>query len=367
MAGPAAFMSRSFLPVVVGTYPAEGAGAAPGHGEGIWLVDAAGADRPRGPVLALPAPTFLAAHPSRRRLYAVSETDPGVLTTLAPSPSAGLAVVDSRPSGGSGPCHVVLDDVLGMLAVSHYGDGVVAVFALRDDGGVRGGPVLLPPTGTPGPRADRQDGPHAHAGVVSPDRRYLLVADLGTDELRRYRLAPGAPPEADGTSCVLPRGSGPRHLAFGGGRGAQARDLYVTLELSAEVAALQWDSRTGTAELRGTKPLVAAETAARAFPSHLVARRDRLYAAVRGPDVLVTYRIADDGGLEHLSTVPTVGWPRHFAVVGDWLVVAGERAGLVGRHRIAPSHTAEPPVGPLLGRVEVPAPACVVDAAGWPA
>src|SRR5690606_40575868 len=51
-------------------------------------------------------------------------------------------------------------------------------------------PLALPDA-LPISRADRQAGPHAHSSIVSPGGGWLVVADLGTDELRAYPLQDG--------------------------------------------------------------------------------------------------------------------------------------------------------------------------------
>jgi 6-phosphogluconolactonase (cycloisomerase 2 family) len=337
----------------------------------VWWVDPIFGPRR---ALATPAPTFLAQHPGGRRLYAVSEGAHGVLTVFGPDGEAGgrpgsLRLRSTHDSGGSFPCHVVVDPGGRRLIVAHYGGGIAASFPLDRWGDIGGSPTLLPASGSPGPRADRQDGPHAHSTTISPDGRFALVADLGTDELRRYRLTGDGPPAPDGVACVLPAGSGPRHLAFRSAApagdtpaGRASWTLYATLELSAEVAVLSWDAPSGTASLVGRHALPRAARDSRTLPSHLVPAGGRLIVAVRGPDVLADFRIADGGALTLVSSTPTVAWPRHFAVLGDWLVVAGERSDAVGRHALAGPDGG---LGDLVHRDLVPAPACVVDAAGW--
>ena len=78
----------------------------------------------------------------------------------------------------------------------------------------------------------------------SPDNRYLLVADLGLDEVLVYRfdpvqgtLAPNSPPFAK-----IAAGSGPRHLAFR----PDGRFVYALSELAATVTAFQYDPKGGT-------------------------------------------------------------------------------------------------------------------------
>lgn len=365
----------------VGSYPPGGAGT-PGRGEGVRLLDLAGlrpgpARQPDGADsrAQVPSASFLAQHPRGDRLYVVSEVGPGLLTVFRPGRSPwSLDPVAVTASGGAFPCHVTLDRGGRSLFVAHYGDGVVAAFELDSAGDVAGPPVLLPADRgpRPGPRHHRQDGPHAHACLVSPDGRFLLVADLGTDEVRRYRCGGGRPPETDGVTSRFPPGSGPRHLALRSDDAAASTPrgtLYVALELSAELAVLDWAPGDGSAELRRLEPLSlpapgrgTANGAVPVQPSHLVVDGDRLIVGVRGRDVLATYRILDDGGVTLVGVTPTVAWPRHFGVVGEWLVVAGERAHAVGLH---PRRDAAGAVGELRREVPVPAPACVVGAAGW--
>lgn len=63
----------------------------------------------------------------------------------------------------------------------------------------------------PGPNADRQEAPHPHEAILDPTASYVLVPDLGADEVRIYQadettlgLTPIAP-------LTVRPGSGPRH------------------------------------------------------------------------------------------------------------------------------------------------------------
>src|SRR5699024_4963695 len=89
----------------------------------------------------------------------------------------------------------------------NYGDGTLRAVRLTE-GGEFGETVDLAHTGS-GPVADRQSGPHAHFSAVVDD--HLIVADLGTDELRVYPLESGRP-APDPILVAMPAGSGPRHF-----------------------------------------------------------------------------------------------------------------------------------------------------------
>ena len=370
--------------VWLGAYPADGAGGEPGTGEGIWRLDV---DPLRGTVsgvlaMTSPAPSFLAASADGRTLYAAGETAPGTVSCFAVDPDGALSLREQISSGGDHPCHLLVAPDGRTLYVSNYSSGTVGVLPLEADGGFA---EAVPATATPvqvlghegsGPVEDRQDGPHAHSAVLTPDAAHLLVADLGTDEVRRYRRGADGSLTADGVAVTLPPGTGPRHMVFS----ADGRHLYLTGELSASVLALAWDVEAaagtvvqalpvqdeGRPNASGTaEPQPSAGRSPRDLPAHLALTGDRLLVSVREADVLVAFDL-DDGLLRRAGEVTSGRWPRHFAVLGDGdlVLVAAERGhevvsfgrpARVGRHGL-------PPVEPLVRAAvwHVPSPACVL-------
>jgi len=66
-----------------------------------------------------------------------------------------------------------------------------------------------------GPNAARQERPHPHCVLASPDNRFVVVADLGLDALIAYPFGPdGSLDAANPMRSALPPGCGPRHFAF---------------------------------------------------------------------------------------------------------------------------------------------------------
>ena len=113
---------------------------------------------------------------------------------------------DTVPSGGADPCHLLLDTDGRTLFVANYTSGTLAVLPLDADGGFAtlGPDQVFGHTGT-GPDEDRQESPHAHFVALDPSGAFVLVVDLGTDEIRRYRRVDGRLVE-DGIAAVLPAG-----------------------------------------------------------------------------------------------------------------------------------------------------------------
>lgn len=261
-------------------------------------------------------PTFLAhAGPpgAARAIYGVNEIGHGQIFRL------GGPVISS---GGAHPCHISAHPSGQWLYVSNYSDGCVRAVELTG-GGEFGEIVDLPHSGS-GPNPDRQQGPHAHFSRVVDNR--LITADLGTDELRVYHLT-GGRPEPDPGLIPMPPGSGPRHFTPTPGG-----TLVVTGELDGTITEVDPDAGG----------VVRTVPAARAPGAHALSHIDlvdtgqdhAVIAAVRGSNTLSVFT----SELELLAEVPTVNWPRHFAITaprsGDdgAVIVAGERADEVAWH-----------------------------------
>ena len=313
----------------VGTYPRGGPEGEPGTGEGIWRLDR-NREGSLSALLAapLPAPSFLALTPDGTTLYAATETPSGTVTRLAVSPDGDLVELERVASGGDEPCHLLLTERA--LYVANYASGSVGVLTL-DDGAfsaevVRaGGPVQLMQHAGSGPDAGRQEGPHAHSTLLAGP--WLLAADLGTDEIVRYRVHDDGRLTADGVAHGLPPGTGPRHMALGDdGR------LYVVGELSVTVHVLALDTVRGVATAVQVVPACHSPlvTGARVLPAHVVVNGDEVLVSVRGADVIARFAMDEHGRLEHVADLAVGGgWPRHFAVVDDGVIVAVQNGGVV--------------------------------------
>jgi 6-phosphogluconolactonase len=334
----------------IGTYPVDGAGTPVGLGEGIWRVDldsATGALTNARQVVATPSPSFLALRGTV--LYAANEQSDG---TVSAFDVVGDTLVHRAtvPSGGADPCHLLLDPDGRRLLVANYTSGTLGVLPLDADGGFStlGPDQVFGHTGD-GPDRDRQLTPHAHFVAHDPSGAFVLVVDLGTDEIRRYRRDEHGRLAEDGIAAVLPAGTGPRHLVFG----ADGRFAYVVGELDVTVRVLAWANGVGT--LVQTLPATSVPAAERRLPSHVVRDGDRLLVGVRTADVLARFTIRDDGLLEPVSDDALPGaWPRHLEIVDGWTVVAEQVSGDLAV--LAAD-------GSVVGTIPLPAPACIVPTA----
>ena len=227
--------SRSAL-LAVGTYT-EPMPHVHGQGSGIHLLrfdcdqGGFGAETVTG---GLRNPTYLAASAAGDRLYAVCEIAAAAqpaLEVYAVDPGASALTHLARvPLTGGSPCHVSLNEAAGHLYISNYESGNFVVMVLDAAGCPTGAGQLIQRRGS-GPRADRQEAPHGHCALPSPDGRHLFLCDLGTDSIARHPIVDSrVAAEPDVTIAARP-GAGPRHIAFS----PSGRSLVAIHELSSTV------------------------------------------------------------------------------------------------------------------------------------
>ncbi|MFI9366187.1 lactonase family protein [Kitasatospora sp. NPDC053057] len=264
--------------------------------------------------------SYVAVDPGRAVLHAVVEQEAGhVLSfgvdsgTMTPAPRAAAA------SGGAGPCHLAVHPSGSHLFVAHYGDGVLSVLPLGADGVVGTGEPLQ----TIRHSGRERDGelltsPHAHMAAPSPDGRFVLCTDLGTDRIHVYAFTGGTGRLRAHQTVQLPGGRGPRHLVFH----PSARYVHVLNELSSTLTVCTWDALSGRLEPTGeleTRRDPGAPNTNYAAAVRLSADGRFLYTTNRGDDAIAVHVVRDDGAsVELLTTVACGGsWPRDIALTPD--------------------------------------------------
>jgi 6-phosphogluconolactonase len=278
-------------------------------------------------------PSFLAVAPDGAHLFAVGETAasdgrPGrVYAAVIEHVDDRLRLVGRghQASEGDHPCHLDVHPSGRWLAVSNYGSGTVAILPVVADGSLRAAVTTVHHTGT-GPNPSRQEGPHAHAAVFTPDGRHLIAADLGADRILVHAFDPETGELAHPTDASVAPGAGPRHLAVH----PAGRDLLVANELDSTVAWYEIDPTNATTTLRQTVSTLPSDVAP---PENLVAEirlgpaADRVYVSNRGHDSIAVFAFDRTTGLERFDVRSSGGrWPRHFALVPGGALVANERS-----------------------------------------
>jgi len=308
-------------------------------------------------------PSFVVHHPRQPWLYTVSETSqqgdgsPGAVWALRfAATSSTLQPINHQSSGGDHPCHLQIDRAGRWLLVSNYSSGSVAVLPILADGAL-GEPTELVHHEGHGLRLDRQEKAHAHSATFSPDERFVIVADLGIDELRLYAFDAEAGKLTAHTRITTRPGAGPRHMVFH----PRGRTLYVANELDNTVTVYSYNAAAGQLQEQQTldtlPPGVSENIVAHI---HLDPSGERLYVSNRGHNSLTVFNAAPDERLTLLTVAPCGGnWPRHFNVTprGRHLLVANQYSHEVSVLSLLVGPKA---IGPVLAQVTIPRPSCVI-------
>lgn len=311
-------------------------------------------------------PGFLALHPGGEVLYAVGrdaqEGSPpeGFAAAYSIDRSSGdLAELNRAPTAGRGAAHVAVNVAGTVLVAVNYGDGNTVSLNLESDG--RLGSVVsdIPHEGS-SVNAARQSEPHPHSANFTPDGRYVLVPDLGTDQLVKYTVDAetaqlGTTPDPQ---VRMAPGSGPRHMTFH----SNGRWAYVINELLSTVTVLEYDPETGTlVTIQTVSTLPEDYDGTNTTAEVLVHPNGRfLYGSNRGSNTIAVFAIdSATGRIDPVERVSTGGdWPRNFKLSPDgrFLLAANQRTDDVHVFRVDPDSGRMAATGTS---VSIPSPMCV--------
>ncbi|MBR6321576.1 MAG: lactonase family protein [Lachnospiraceae bacterium] len=138
----------------------------------------------------------------------------------------------------SGCPHLRLSNDKKTLYFASYGTGAVA--SLSVDKGKFGALTSCIPYAGKSVNRFRQEASHAHMMCTAPSGAYVLCCDLGTDEVRVYKIGEDGGMTAAG-ALKTPAGYGPRHMAFS----LDGRYLYVICELKYRLLVYALDENCG--------------------------------------------------------------------------------------------------------------------------
>lgn len=252
-------------------------------------------------------PTFLALSPDGKYLYSVNEAEDfqgkksGGVSAFAVD-GAKLTALNAVLAGGTGTCYVSVDHTGQAVFCANYNSGSASSFHVDGAGRLSDAVSNFQYHGQ-GPVADRQEGPHAHRAMVSPNNDYVLVNDLGLDCIHVYKLdaktaklTPNDPPLWKSSP-----GSGPRALRFH----PNGKFAYCVDELDSSVQALRWNGHAGTLErVQKVSLIPEGYHGPTSTGCDIVITRggDFAYAANRGFDCVDSFRVnAGTGKLTFLS------------------------------------------------------------------
>lgn len=280
------------------------------------------------------SPTYVLYH--NNLLYAVGRTQDGCCVHTFAFDGHTLSRL-GRTDGPAGAslCHLSVVD--STLYAAAYKSGQLLRFPL-DAQGIPQTPQVISYTGSgPHPRQERA---HVHSAFPSPDNRFLLICDLGSDRIYNDIILPDGSlaPNTMQQEQIAPAGSGPRHLTYS----KDGTRVYVITELSAQVLVYRRDAKTGVLTQQQVVDCVPADRPDDTLSAdiHLSSDEQFLYASSRGIDCIAIFRVQANGALDIPTYLPCcTSGPRHFSLSpdGQYTVISGQYSNNIA---ICPIHSA---------------------------
>ena len=318
-------------------------------------------------------PSFLDISPDGQHVYAATETrtaGAGSISAFSLDRESGtLRFINKVPSGGDNPVYVAVHRSGRWVALANYTGGSLSVFPIKGDGALLPYVQNVQHTGH-SINPTRQDKPHVHSVVFSPDNRTLYAQDLGEDSISVYGFdsgvdlplrggIPAGQPQRESAKISITPGSGPRHLTFH----PNGKYAYLIEEMGGSIDIFRYYPGTGHLQLL-QRIAAHADTAKGPFRSsdiHVSADGRFLYATNREAESNIAVFAVDPSK----GTLRTIGYqsvlgkePRNFILdpTGNFLLVANQDSNTVVVFKVDKKTGLLEPTGQ---RLEVPSPSCL--------
>jgi 6-phosphogluconolactonase len=284
-------------------------------------------------------PSYLTVSNNNKFVYAVNEDGKkGEVSAFKFDAKQGkLEFINKQSSLGADPCYISVDKAQKNAFIANYSSGSLAVLPINKDGSLAKGIQTMHDDGHSINKA-RQEAAHVHTAVLSPDEKYVLYSDLGTDKLHITRYKPSKEtPLTDAKPAFLSvaPGDGPRHLVFSNDK----KHVYLITEMGSNVYVYDYDNGKlkEKQKISFLAPGFKGQTAGAAI--HLSPDGKFLYASNRLETNNITgFAINEEtGNLTQVDQVSSYGKnPRDFAIDpnGNFLIVANQDSDSIFIYRI---------------------------------
>jgi 6-phosphogluconolactonase len=212
-----------------------------------------------------------------------------------------------------------------------------------------------------GVNVQRQEMPHPHCVVFSPNEKFLFCADLGNDRLYRYAFDPNDATNplkpTDPAYFTVPDNFGPRHLVFH----PNGKVMYLLGEMSGQIIVFSYNEQDGSVKQIQTITSDNSNTKGDKGSAEIDITKDGrfLYTSNRvTQNDIAMFKVASDGTLAENGHQPVGAHPRHFMIdpTGRFLLVASRDANSVQVFIINKNFGILQDAGT---KIDVPAPVCL--------
>ncbi|MCG9898999.1 MAG: lactonase family protein [Hydrotalea sp.] len=263
-------------------------------------------------------PSYLFFSKKEQILYGVSEGR-GKENALAVSwkfnsKKLTLSFINSSYTGGDHPCHLFVDTKNKILYTANYSGGNLSTIPIYSKGMLGEATQTIQHNGS-SVHSKYQRSPHVHQVIYRSKQSDLVVADLGTDEIKFYSINNKKSPrpiENNIETVKTTPGAGPRHVSFH----PVLPIMYVLEEISGMLAV--YEKKEQTWDLLQRINLYDKDDLGEKASAHIAISKDakHIYCSNRGENNSIThFTIQENGRVNQPTIYPLQNkWPRHFTL-----------------------------------------------------
>jgi 6-phosphogluconolactonase len=298
-------------------------------------------------------PSFVAFHPNKKFLYAVNEGQASVSAFAIDAKTGKLTYLNSQPSQGGAPCHLVVDATGKNVLAANYSGGSCICIPIEPDGKLAKASSFQQHVGK------RK---HGHSIHVDKANKFAVCADLGLDKIIVYRFDPekGTLAANDPPAFNTPKGAGPRHFAWH----PNHQFAYINGESNMTVIVCAYDAEKGAfTQKQVLSTLPKTEKRKGGSTAEVVVHPSGKFVYVSNRDPYNSIAIFScnpkTGMLKAVGHESrNVKTPRNFAIepMGQYMLIANQSSNSVMSLRINQKTGALTPTGSV---IEVGSPVCV--------
>lgn len=176
--------------------------------------------------------SYITVSKNRKFLYSITDFGVEAFKILK---DGNLEKLNEASINGMRGCYLSTDHEDKLLFVAGYHDGKVTILRLNDDGSIGEITDEIFHKGM-GSIAERNFRPHVNCARMTMDNKFLVVADIGMDHLKIYKInhRTGTAKLVDVLHCELE--SAPRHVKFS----KDGKFMYVVHELKNYIVAYKY-------------------------------------------------------------------------------------------------------------------------------
>lgn len=297
------------------------------------------------------SPSFIAFHPNNKFLYSVNENDAKLSSFAIDDKTGKLNFLNSQPSQGGAPCHLVVDPTGRNVLAANYSGGSCICFPIEKDGKL-------------GPASSFQQhvGPRKNGHSINVDKanKFALCCDLGLDQVIIYSFNAEKGTLTAHTAYDAPKGTGPRHFAWH----PDGRSAFINGETNLTIIRCDYDADKGQLtqkQVLSTLPSDVERKGGSTAETVVHPSGKFVYVSNRDPYNSIAIFSIDSQTRELRSVghqATGIKTPRNFAIepTGQFMLVANQSGGNVIVFRVNQS-TGE--LTPTESKINVGSPVCI--------